>query len=82
MKSINYRRPKLNFLSYNNFTYNNKILKLNQMKHKEINELEDKNLKKIMRLIKKLETSQNKLRKIINKNKNGNERTTLPTSNT
>jgi hypothetical protein len=52
------------------------------MKHKEINELEDKNLKKIMRLIKKLETSQNKLRKIINKNKNGNERTTLPTSNT
>ena len=50
------------------------------MKHKEINKLEDKNLKRIMRLIKKLETSQNKLNKILRKD--GNERTTLPTSNT
>jgi hypothetical protein len=38
------------------------------MTHKEINKLEDNNLKRIMRLIKKLETSQNKLNKILRKN--------------
>jgi hypothetical protein len=37
------------------------------MTHKEINELEDINLKKIMKLIKKLDTNQKKLQKIINK---------------
>ena len=38
------------------------------MTHKDINQLEDPNLKKIMRLIKKLETSQKKLNKILKKN--------------
>jgi hypothetical protein len=40
------------------------------MKHKDINNLEDTNLKKIMRLIKKLENNQKKLHKIINKDRN------------
>jgi hypothetical protein len=39
------------------------------MTHKEINELEDENLQKIMRLIKRLDTNQKKLQKIINKNR-------------
>jgi hypothetical protein len=39
------------------------------MTHKEINELEDENLQKIMRLIKRLETNQKKLHKVINKNR-------------
>lgn len=45
------------------------------MTHKEINQLEDKNLQKIMKLIKRLETSQKKLQKVINKypnNENSN----------
>jgi hypothetical protein len=37
------------------------------MTHKEIEALEDINLKKIMKLIKKLDTNQKKLQKIINK---------------
>jgi len=49
------------------------------MTHKEINKLEDKNLKRIMRLIKKLETSQNKLNKILRKD--GNETSSLRESN-
>jgi hypothetical protein len=42
------------------------------MTHKEINELEDINLKKIMKLIKKLDAGQKKLQKIINKNRDEN----------
>jgi hypothetical protein len=38
------------------------------MTHKQIEQLEDENLKKIMKLIKKLDTNQKKLHKIINKN--------------
>jgi len=37
------------------------------MTHKDINEIEDENLKRIMVLIKKIESTQKKLRKIINK---------------
>jgi hypothetical protein len=37
------------------------------MTHKEIKNIEDKNLKKIMIQIKKLESNQKKLHKIINK---------------
>jgi hypothetical protein len=37
------------------------------MTHKQIEQLEDANLKKIMKLIKKLDASQKKLQKIINK---------------
>lgn len=40
------------------------------MKHKDINQLEDANLKKIMRLIKKLENNQKKLHKIFKKDEN------------
>jgi len=38
------------------------------MTHKQIDQLEDENLKKIMKLIKKLDSSQKKLQKIINRN--------------
>jgi hypothetical protein len=37
------------------------------MTHKDINEIEDENLKRILLLIKKIELTQKKLRKIINK---------------
>lgn len=37
------------------------------MTHKAINELEDTNLKAIMKLIKKLDTNQKKLHKVIKK---------------
>jgi hypothetical protein len=37
------------------------------MTHKDINEIEDENLKRILLLIKKIESTQKKLRKIINK---------------
>lgn len=40
------------------------------MKHKEINQLEDANLKEIMRVIKKLENNQKKLHKIFKKDEN------------
>lgn len=42
------------------------------MTHKEIEQIEDINLKKIMKLIKKLDTNQKKLQKIINKYPNEN----------
>jgi len=38
------------------------------MTQKQIDQLEDENLKKIMKLIKKLDSSQKKLQKIINRN--------------
>lgn len=38
------------------------------MTQKQIDQLEDENLKKIMKLIKKLDNSQKKLQKIINRN--------------
>jgi len=38
------------------------------MTHKQIEQLEDENLKKIMKLIKKLDKSQKQLQKIINRN--------------
>lgn len=37
------------------------------MTHKQIEQLEDENLKKIMKLIKKLDKSHKQLQKIINK---------------
>jgi hypothetical protein len=43
------------------------------MTHKQIDQLEDENLKKIMKLIKKLDKSQKQLQKIINRN-NENKR--------
>lgn len=49
-----------------NIPSNNKNPKT--MKHKDINQIEDSNLKKIMMLIKKLDASQKKLDKIIKKN--------------
>jgi hypothetical protein len=42
------------------------------MKHKNINQLEDKNLQKIMRLIKKLEYNQKKLHKLFKDEKGDN----------
>jgi hypothetical protein len=42
------------------------------VKHKDINQLEDKNLQKIMRLIKKLEYNQKKLHKLFKDEKEDN----------
>jgi hypothetical protein len=44
------------------------------MTHKEINKLEDKYLQKIMRLIKRLETNQKKLHKVLKDKTNENDK--------
>jgi hypothetical protein len=44
------------------------------MTHKDIKQIEDKNLKKIMMLIKKLETSQNKLKKVLKNHENKDDK--------
>jgi hypothetical protein len=43
------------------------------MKHKEINQLEDTNLKAIMKLIKKLDINQKKLHKLFKPTKDDNK---------
>jgi len=43
------------------------------MKHKDIEQIEDENLKSIMKLIKKLDASQKKLHKIITRTTNDNK---------
>lgn len=46
------------------------------MKHKDINQIEDENLKAIMKAIKKLEGIQKKLHKLF-KDEKGNNRSTV-----